>query len=207
MILWRISKFADLSGKGGELVSGRWHLKGHAIVYCADHPSTALLEMIVHLNPANIPDKYQLLKISCPESVFEKLGYLTPSEEKLSGDEAELLELVVGGRAPEDVSAVLGVSAEVVEQHLTLADLKLNSIGRDALDEFVQSTLRMRIDDPDFTVSLGMKWLTSRSSSVLKVPSAVMPAATNYLLNPKHPDAEQIEIVDIFEYPFDRRLK
>jgi len=66
MFLWRISKFADLSGKGGELVSGRWHNKGHPIVYCADHPSTALLEMIVHMNPANIPESYQLLEDRMP---------------------------------------------------------------------------------------------------------------------------------------------
>jgi hypothetical protein len=88
MFLWRISKFADLTGKGGEVVSGRWHEKGNPIVYCADHPSTALLEMIVHLNPANIPDKYQLLKVHCPDSVFAKPGYFTPGEQNISAAES-----------------------------------------------------------------------------------------------------------------------
>jgi RES domain-containing protein len=44
MELWRISIYADLSGAGGLMASGRWHSQGKRIVYLADHPSSALLE-------------------------------------------------------------------------------------------------------------------------------------------------------------------
>ena len=50
MELWRISNYADLSGIGGLKAAGRWHSQGRRIVYLADHPSSALLEMLVHMD-------------------------------------------------------------------------------------------------------------------------------------------------------------
>jgi len=61
MELWRISNYPDLSGIGGLHASGRWHSKGKRVVYRADHPSSALLETLVHLEPEMIPATYQLL--------------------------------------------------------------------------------------------------------------------------------------------------
>jgi RES domain-containing protein len=63
MRLWRISNHADLSGTGGLLVDGRWHRRGRPIVYAADHPATALLEALVHLDRAHLPTRYQLMEI------------------------------------------------------------------------------------------------------------------------------------------------
>ncbi|TPJ52075.1 MULTISPECIES: RES family NAD+ phosphorylase [unclassified Mesorhizobium] len=69
MRLWRISNFADLSGRGGMLSSGRWNIKGTAIVYCADHPATALLEILVHVDVEDLPPTFQLLEIEVPDGV------------------------------------------------------------------------------------------------------------------------------------------
>lgn len=69
MYLWRISKFADLSGSGGALRSGRWHQRSTPVVYCSDHPSTALLEVLVHLDFEELPASYTLLKIACPDDM------------------------------------------------------------------------------------------------------------------------------------------
>lgn len=69
MYLWRISKFADLSGRGGALRSGRWHQRGTPVVYCSDHPSTALLEVLVHIDFEDFPASYTLLKIACPDDL------------------------------------------------------------------------------------------------------------------------------------------
>lgn len=66
MKIWRISNFADLSGRGGLLAAGRWNFRGTPMVYCADHPSTALLEMVVHIDPEDLPAHYQLLEIDVP---------------------------------------------------------------------------------------------------------------------------------------------
>ncbi|MDM9626530.1 RES family NAD+ phosphorylase [Rhizobium sp. S152] len=69
MYLWRISKHVDLSGRGGLLASGRWNFAGLPVVYCCDHPSTTLLEVIVHTDPEDIPSEYTLLKINCPDNL------------------------------------------------------------------------------------------------------------------------------------------
>ena len=69
MRAWRISNFADLSGEGGLLIEGRWHFRGTPIVYCTDHPSTALLEILVHATRYTVPDYYQLLEIEVPDDI------------------------------------------------------------------------------------------------------------------------------------------
>jgi len=42
--------------------------------------------------------------------------------------------------------------------------------------------------------ALGSDWAQRQSSAVLAVPSAVIPAETNYLLNPRHPDFKKIAV-------------
>ena len=66
MDVWRISNYSDLSGVGGVRAAGRWHSQGRRIVYLADHPSSALLEMLVHMERDLIPPTYQLLRIDIP---------------------------------------------------------------------------------------------------------------------------------------------
>ncbi len=71
MRLWRISNHASLSGDGGLYASGRWHLRGRRVVYLADHPASALVEVMVHLeiDPEDLPIHYQLLGIEVPDDV------------------------------------------------------------------------------------------------------------------------------------------
>jgi RES domain-containing protein len=54
--------------------------------------------------------------------------------------------------------------------------------------------------------AIGGEWAKARSSAVLAVPSAVIPAETNYLLNPLHPQFGRIEIGDTQELVTDVRL-
>jgi RES domain-containing protein len=69
MELWRISNYADLSGIGGLRAAGRWHSQGRRVVYLADHPSSALLEMLVHMDRDLIPATYQLLRVVVPADI------------------------------------------------------------------------------------------------------------------------------------------
>ncbi|MEG9437359.1 RES family NAD+ phosphorylase [Edaphobacter sp. HDX4] len=71
MTLWRVSNYASLEGIGGLYVSGRWHTKGHPIVYCSEDPSTALLETLVHLeiDVEDRPETFQVLKIESAQQV------------------------------------------------------------------------------------------------------------------------------------------
>jgi len=42
--------------------------------------------------------------------------------------------------------------------------------------------------------AIGSEWAQRQASAVIAVPSAVIPAETNYLLNPAHPDFKKIDI-------------
>lgn len=71
MDLWRISNHPSLAGDGGLRASGRWHTRGRRIVYCAQNPAAALLEILVHfeIELRDLPVRYRLLRVSVPDDV------------------------------------------------------------------------------------------------------------------------------------------
>ena len=143
MFLWRISNYATLDGIGGTLQSARWHTKGKPIIYAADHPSSALLEMLVNIDASLLPDTFQLLKITVPNTAT-----------------------LVHARAQANWLSDVSVSRQIGDQ-----------------------------------------WLTRDSSLLLQVPSAILPHVFNTLINPQHPDAIHLKIVDVQHVPLDARLK
>ena len=54
--------------------------------------------------------------------------------------------------------------------------------------------------------TIGVSWLTSGGSAVLSVPSAVITVERNFLLNPRHPEAQRINIISDEAFTFDTRL-
>jgi RES domain-containing protein len=148
MVLWRISNYADLRGMGGLRAPGRCHYAGQPIVYLAEHPALALLEILVHIEIAGVgqlPDRYQLLRVEVRDDV--------PVAE------------IAGADVPDDWRQNLGWSRGV-----------------------------------------GTEWLQTETSAVLKVPSAVVPFAHNFLFNPAHPAADAVQIVDALHVKHDDRI-
>jgi RES domain-containing protein len=62
------------------------------------------------------------------------------------------------------------------------------------------------VNDAVATRTLGDGWLASLATALLRVPSAIVPESFNVLLNPLHPDAAKVVVVDYREWPWDRRL-
>jgi RES domain-containing protein len=70
MVLYRIcnTKYADdLTGMGARLYGGRWNSVGRSMLYLASSRSLAVLEVLAHLSPTNIPAGMVLLTIETPE--------------------------------------------------------------------------------------------------------------------------------------------
>jgi len=69
--LWRISNHADLRGSGGIHSHSRWSSLGRRIVYLAESPPGAMLEILAHLEfeEDELPDEYRLLAIDFPEKI------------------------------------------------------------------------------------------------------------------------------------------
>jgi RES domain-containing protein len=61
-------------------------------------------------------------------------------------------------------------------------------------------------EHPELTQRVGDAWLASVETVLARVPSAIVPNTWNYLLNPEHPDAKQVQIVGVIHERFDSRL-
>lgn len=53
----------------------------------------------------------------------------------------------------------------------------------------------------------GDQWALNQQGLILKVPSAVMPLESNYILNPVHQDMAKVSLISIADYEWDRRMK
>ena len=62
------------------------------------------------------------------------------------------------------------------------------------------------IDDLLVTRAVGDDWLAARTSVLLLVPSAIVPETHNVLINPDHPDATGVRLVETSEHVIDPRL-
>jgi len=57
------------------------------------------------------------------------------------------------------------------------------------------------------TQAMGSEWINTHKSAVLKVPSAIINAEYNYLINPLHADFKSIRLLKSETFIFDRRIK
>ena len=60
--------------------------------------------------------------------------------------------------------------------------------------------------DPTLTRRVGDQWLQSGRSALLRVPSLIVPATWNVLMNPRHAQSGEVGIVRVHSYAIDVRL-
>ncbi|MBK6727883.1 MAG: RES family NAD+ phosphorylase [Xanthomonadales bacterium] len=128
MRLWRISRYRGLSGEGGLHADSRWHHAPRHVLFAAEHPALAMLEVLAHLqiDLAQMPTTLRLFAIDLKPRASISLAPELPS-----GWQANL----------------------------------------------------------PTTQALGNAWLDASKSLLLKIPSAILPHASNYAINPRHKQA------------------
>ena len=57
------------------------------------------------------------------------------------------------------------------------------------------------------TQYIGDDFVRGMQAAVLKVPSSIVPFEYNYLINPHHPEANKISVIEKVSLTFDNRLK
>jgi RES domain-containing protein len=60
--------------------------------------------------------------------------------------------------------------------------------------------------DLELTRRIGDAWLASLETPLARVPSVLAPQTWNYLLNPEHPEAKQVQVAEVIREQFDNRL-
>jgi RES domain-containing protein len=95
-----------------------------------------------------------------------------------------VLEILVHVAAEEDLPTdLVAISADVPD------DLGVEHVGIEDLPGDWRRT-----PAPPALADRGSAWLTAARTAVLAVPSAVIPAESNYILNPAHPDFRRIVV-------------
>ena len=59
---------------------------------------------------------------------------------------------------------------------------------------------------PEQLAEIGTKWIKSKSSLLLDIPSAVVDKEVNTLINPLHPDMKHVNLAKVEKFHFDSRL-
>jgi RES domain-containing protein len=63
-----------------------------------------------------------------------------------------------------------------------------------------------RYPAPASVQRLGNAWLDRGAACVLRVPSALVPSESNFLINPAHPDIRKLRVIRKASFQFDPRL-
>ena len=149
--LWRLVKprhaGTAFDGEGAYRFGGRWNSPGQRVVYASGSLSLALLETLVHLDPAGHLPALSVFRIDLPPALLHTETFSTL--DRLSG----------------------GLPWPMGE-----------------------------------TRARGDAWNRARTSPALAVPSTIVPLESNYLLNPQHPDFDQIKIGKPQPFALDSRL-
>jgi RES domain-containing protein len=147
---WRIVKQKHsrtaLSGEGARLFGGRWNSPGVSMVYLAQSQALAALEMLVHLDAAELLRSYVVIEAGVDERFISRV------------DRARL--------------------------------------GRNWRSDPPPAKLR----------AIGDAWIAGESSVLLQVPSVLVPAEFNYLVNPRHADFAKLHVGKPSHFRFDSRL-
>ncbi len=70
-----------LSGEGAFLYSGRWHSKGHRVIYLGGNLATAATELLVHLERDDVLKMFHKMEV-----YFEEMHVVMVEEEDLPGE-------------------------------------------------------------------------------------------------------------------------
>ncbi|WP_310993865.1 RES family NAD+ phosphorylase [Aequorivita marina] len=145
MRIYRIAKthyIDDLSGEGARLYGGRWNKPGDALLYFAENLSLSLLEIIVHVEYAELPEEYSYIMIEIPDSSIKNIQSLDFIKPKWTTEAAvSQLQLLGSSWLKKSESLAMRVPSAVLPQENNIlinplhADFgKLKVIKTDKID-------------------------------------------------------------------------
>ena len=73
MRVWRVTDAAYVAtaftGEGAAATGGRWNSRGTKVVYASANLSTAILEILVHVDPTNAPTSLRKIPVDVPDKL------------------------------------------------------------------------------------------------------------------------------------------
>lgn len=106
-------------------------------------------------------------------------------------------------------SLALTVLETLVHLDATATEEPFTAIEFSMPDEFLGAVHPLPADwqqDINFTRQLGSQWLSRGKDLALRVPSALVPAGANLLMNPAHASAKHVKELRKLAFRWDTRL-
>ena len=108
------SEYAGFDGRGGLYRPGRWHERGHRIVYAAQSEALAALEVLVHLSSITQMPEYVCVKAEIPGRLILDIRDLGPLPSDWPSADANQARRLGARWIKEKTSAVLRVPSVVI---------------------------------------------------------------------------------------------
>ncbi len=104
------------------------------------------------------------------------------------------------------LEACVHTSSNDIPPHYTLLQIEVDAkVAIESVD--VNALPSKWSEDLHATREIGSAWLREGKTALLRIPSALVPATFNVMLNPLHSDATRLRIQSAVRYPFDPRIK
>lgn len=94
-----------------------------------------------------------------------------------------------------EVRVHLDLPPDLIPSDFVLVEIDLAGLAVEAIGSL-----------PADPMAFGDTWLVEARTPVLRVPSVIVPEASNLLLNPSHPQAYAAQVVGMRDFRFDPRL-
>jgi RES domain-containing protein len=120
--------------------------------------------------------------------------------------EGKAMLYTASSRALAVLEVLVHLNTLIVPNNFCLTEIEVPDNDIFSLDETLLPFNWRDISPPLMLRELGDEFLKKRGHLLLKVPSSIVPAEYNYLLNPLHPDAIKARLVNREPFSFDERL-
>ena len=108
-----------------------------------------------------------------------------------------ILEVFVHLSADQRPEDLVRITAEI--------PVDASALERQRRELLARLSKNWRFSHPE-TRDLGDEWVRERTSLLLLVPSVIVPGEWNALVNPEHPDAKKIRVLETEPFSFDPRM-
>ena len=98
------------------------------------------------------------------------------------------------------------ISLDVFPENLVMVTLEVPETSVQSLDKDQLNENWASYPASSEVNEIGDAWVKEEKTLGLLVPSAILPQENNLLINPRHPQAGKVKIVDITPYRVDQRL-
>ncbi len=112
-----------------------------------------------------------------------------------------------GSRSLAALEFLVHVPMALAPDNLSIAEIIItDNVKREAITTSELPSNWRGYPAPEQLANIGTKWLKSKSSLLLDIPSAVVDKELNTLINPLHPDMQHVDLAKVENFYFDSRL-